>query len=193
MVYTVIDIETTGLSKYADKVTEIAAAKVKDGEVVKEFQTLVNPEVRIPSFITKLTGIDNKMVKDAPTIDKAIPDFVKFLGEDIFVAHNATFDHGFLNVNAQYHMEHIIVNDRLCTRKLANRILPDLSSKKLGALCDHFNIVNSQAHRAMGDVQATVCVLNNMLNILKNKGIEHPEKVLEFERSSLSDVSKILN
>jgi len=76
--YTVIDIETTGLSKGYHQITEIAAAKIRSGEIVDSYQTLINPKVSIPHFITGLTGITNEMVKDSPTIDKVLPTFVDF-------------------------------------------------------------------------------------------------------------------
>lgn len=182
--YTVIDIETTGLSKRYHQITEIAAAKINQGKIVKTYQTLVNPQVRIPHFITKLTGIDNQMVKDAPTISEALPKFVYFLQEDVFVAHNASFDFGFIDHNLRLHQGKNLLNQKLCTRKLANRLLPHLSRKRLQDLCTHFNINNQQAHRAMGDVQATAMVFNNMLNILHEKGISEVKEVLRFERSA---------
>jgi DNA polymerase III subunit alpha, Gram-positive type len=182
MTYVIVDIETTGLSKHYHKITEIAAVQINNGEIIKEFQTLINPKVEIPRFITKLTGIDNEMVKDAPTIREIIPAFRKFLGNNIFVAHNATFDHGFIDYNSVYYYNQRIKNKVLCTKKLANRLVYDLPSKKLGALCEHFGIVNKQAHRAMADVYATVAVLNNFLDILKNKGIEKTEDILKFEK-----------
>jgi DNA polymerase III epsilon subunit family exonuclease len=183
MVFTVIDIETTGLSKTHDNMTEIAAAKVSNGKIVKEFHSMINPECKIPSFITKLTGIDNELVKDAPVIKDVIPGFLKFLGNDVFVAHNATFDFGFINHNAESYHNTTLLNDTLCTRKLANRLVPDLYSKKLGVLCEHFNIVNSNAHRAMSDVHATVNLLNNFLLILKEKNIHKIEEILKYEKS----------
>ena len=150
--FTIIDIETTGLSKYTDKITEIAAAKYSNGKLVNSFQTLVNPQVEIPRFITKLTGIDNELVKNAPTIDQALPKFIDFLGDDVFVAHNATFDFGFLEHNLKIHHNKCIHNHTLCTRKLANRLLPELPRKRLQDLCERFEVTNSQAHRALGDV-----------------------------------------
>ncbi|MEA2037193.1 MAG: 3'-5' exonuclease, partial [Nanoarchaeota archaeon] len=139
MVFTVIDIETTGLSKNYHKITEIAAARIRKGKLVKSYQTLINPKVRIPSFITRLTGIDNELVKDAPTIKEALPSFIKFLGNDIFVAHNATFDYGFLEHNLKTYRNYTLDNKRLCTRKLANRLFPDLPRKRLGDICEHLN------------------------------------------------------
>ena len=179
--FTVIDIETTGLSKHRHKITEIAAAKVENHKIVDTFSTLVNPEVRIPSFITRLTGIDNEMTDRAPTIGKVLPAFKDFLGKDVFVAHNATFDFGFLE--HQMHLQHKqeILNPKLCTKKLANRILPDLPRKRLQDLCAHFEVENQAAHRAMGDVQATVQVFNGMCNILHEKGIQGHD-IVKFER-----------
>lgn len=180
MAYVIVDIETTGLSRHFNKITEIAAARIVDGEIKREFQTLVNPRERIPRFITNLTGIDNELVKHAPTIQGVMPAFVKFLGSHVFVAHNATLDFGFLSHNARHRME----NDRLCTRKLANRLLPDLHSKRLGVVCEHLKVKNIQAHRAMGDVHATVDVFNTFLRMLEDRGIEETRDILKFERSS---------
>ena len=183
MVFTVIDIETTCLSKSRHQITEIAAARVRNGKITDRFQTLVNPQVRIPSFITKLTGIDNEMVKDAPVIKQALPEFMKFIRDDVFVAHNATFDYGFLNQNMLTHYNQELMNKTLCTRKLANRIYYDLPSKRLDALCSHLNINNEQAHRAMSDVEATVEVFKHMLNNLEERNIVTTKDILKFERA----------
>ncbi len=180
--YTVVDIETTGLSKNYHQITEIAAARVRNGRIVESFESLVNPQVRIPHFITKLTGISDAMVKDAPTISRVMPSFIDFVSEDVFVAHNATFDYGFLEHNARLH-GHKLENERLCTRKLANRLFPELPRKRLGDLCGHLNITNVRAHRAMGDVQATALVFNEMLGILQSRGISEVSSVLKFEKS----------
>ena len=185
MVFTVIDIETTGLSKHYHKITEIAAARVRNGRIVKSYQILINPQVRISSFITGLTGIDNKMVKDSPTIRQALPSFVRFLGKDIFVAHNATFDFGFLERNLKKYHNHQFSNNRLCTRKLANRLFQELPRKRLVDVCEFLNIKNLQAHRALGDVKATVKVFTNMLDLLKDKGISNAEDIIRFEKSRI--------
>ncbi len=185
MVFTVIDIETTGLSKYQHKITEIAAARMRNGKIIERYQTLINPQERIPSFITRMTGITNEMVKDAPTIKQELPNFIEFLNDDVFVAHNATFDFGFFDHNMQSLYKRALLNQSLCTRKLANRLYPELQSKKLGAICEHLNIVNSQAHRAMGDVVATTEVFRLMLDKLNSKGINRTEDILKFERSPI--------
>ncbi|MFQ5474972.1 MAG: PolC-type DNA polymerase III [Candidatus Nanoarchaeia archaeon] len=181
--YVVLDIETTGLSRYRHKITEIAAVKYGKGKEVGSFQKLVNPECHIPSFITKLTGIDDDMVKDADTIDEVLPEFLDFLGDSTIVAHNASFDFGFLNVNAQTHLDTHLCNNRLCTRKLANRLLPDLPRKRLGDVCEHFDIQNEQAHRAMGDTRATALVFSSFLEMLREFDISTHDDIIRFEKS----------
>ena len=183
MVFTVVDIETTGLSKHYHQITEIAAARLRNGKITKTFQSLVNPETKIPDFITRLTGIDNEMVKGAPVIKDVMPKFQNFLGENVLVAHCATFDYGFLDTKLRKHYDIGLDNDRLCTRKLANRIIPDLKRKRLTDLCQYFNIKNTQAHRAMSDVNATAEVFTNMLDLLKDKGITEVKDILKFEKS----------
>ena len=181
MDYTVLDLETTGLSKYHDKIIEIAAVRYKDGKKYAEFHTFVNPNRRIPSFITSLTGINNQMVEDAPTINKVLPELKQFLENSTLVAHNATFDHGFLSHNFEKYLDHSLTNCKLCTRKLANRLLPDLPSKRLSSLCNYFNIVNEQEHRAMGDTMATTTLFSNFLELLEKNNFKTMEDVVKFE------------
>lgn len=179
--YVVVDLETTGLSKYKHKITEIAAQKIINGKVIDEFQTLINPEIHIPSFITRLTGIDDELVKDSPTVDKVMPEFINFVGGATIVAHNASFDMGFLTHNAMV-LGLKLENNSVCTRRLANRILPDLSSKKLSCLCNHFGFVNEQAHRAMADVKVTSLVFHEFQKMLENKSITKHDELLKFQK-----------
>ena len=184
MVYVITDIETTGLSKYYDKITEIAAIKIdENGIILDSFQTLINPEVRIPRKIIKLTGITNDLVKDAPLSKPAMENFINFLEDNILVAHNAKFDFGFLEHYAYYHHDIKLKNKQLCTLKLTNRLLPHLPNKKLATLCRHYNIINNQAHRAMSDVKATLQVFNRFLIKLKEKDITTPEEILQYQKS----------
>ncbi len=183
--YIIVDIETTGLSKDRHHITEIAAVQFDGKTILKTFQTLINPQTSIPSFITHLTGITNDMVQDAPTIDQALPDFFDFIQDHILVAHNATFDYWFLNHNSIIHLNSRIENNILCTRKLANRLVSELPSKRLECLCQHFNITNESAHRAMGDVMATVKVFEQFLRLLKKKWIEDKSEILQFQNFAL--------
>ena len=181
----IVDIETTGLSKYKHNITEIAAVRVKNNRIVGEFQMLVNPLKPIPKFITRLTGITDDMVKDAQPIEKVLPVFLKFLGSNVLVAHNATFDYGFISHNAETHLDLLVENERLCTRKLANRLLPDLGSKKLSNLCEHFGIVNITAHRAMSDVKATHELFSKFISLMGLRGLKDKKSVIKFERSPI--------
>ena len=190
LLFTVVDIETTGLSPSHNAITEIAAARVRDGCIVREFESFVNPGVHIPGFITRLTGISDDMVVDAPSIDEVLPAFHKFLGSDIFVAHNASFDHRFLNHNFQKFFRGSLSNDTLCTKLLANRLIPDLYSKRLGVVCDYLNIQNSGAHRALGDVRATVGVLNHFCGELKKRALSTSD-MLRFQRLPIHKCSSI--
>lgn len=183
--YVVLDIETTGLSRHSHRITEIAALRVENFQVVNKFETLVNPQIPIPTFITSLTGITDLMVKDAPIIQEIMPKFMKFVREAPFVAHCATFDHGFLKHNAQIHLDQELTNPKICTMKLSRRLMPELRSYKLSRLCEHFDITNDAEHRAMGDVKATYEIFNELLNIMKKQGIESREQVLAFQDSKI--------
>ena len=183
--FVVVDIETTGLSYRLHKITEIAAVRIKNHKVIDEFQSLINPRCHIPSFITNLTGISDEMVKYSPTIDKIISHFNDFLGNDVFIAHNATFDFNFLEHNSLKHTRQGLNNQVLCTKRLANRLLPELPSKRLGLICEHLNIENKQAHRAMSDVLATVDVFNHFHKLMKKKDITDIDAMLKFQSSKI--------
>ncbi len=183
--FTVLDIETTGLSKYMHKITEIAAVKIKGKKIIGRYQTLVNPEEPIPGFITRLTGINDEMVKDAPKIQSVLPEFLDFLGSSTIIAHNATFDYGFINYNMEKHLDLSLENDKICTRRLANRLLPDLPSKRLKHLCETFEIENVQAHRAMSDVNATLEVFKKFCLLLELADIKSKEDIMKFQSNKI--------
>lgn len=183
--YIVLDIETTGLSKHQNRITEIAAIKIENKKLVQDFKTLVNPEVKIPSFITSLTGITNAMVKDSPVIEEVIPNFIKFLGNIPLVGHCVSFDYGFLNYNSQKHLDLELINKKICTRKLARRLVTNLPSYKLSSLCSHFNINNQLAHRAMADVEVTHKIFKELSSLMEKQGIEKIEQVLDFQDSKI--------
>ena len=183
--YVVVDIETTGLSRDTHKITEIAAHKLKGARFIDTYTTLVNPECRIPRFITRLTGIDDRMVKDAPIIKKVIPDFREFLGNNTFVAHNAWFDYGFLDVAFRKNAHTFLTNDVICTCRLARKLLPDLPRKNLPTICEHFNLENTRAHRASEDALVTSKIFTNFLNILSDNGIKEYKDLLLFQSGKL--------
>lgn len=179
-VHIVLDIETTGLSRYTNKITEIAAIKLDDKKIIDKFHTLINPEQKIPKFITKLTGINNEMVKDSPKIKEVLPALKEFLGEHILVAHNAGFDVCFLNHNFKEHINHSLNNDVICTLRLSNRLPLEVENRKLGTLCNYFKIINNAEHRAMGDTEATVKLFKEFQTILKKQEIHTVEDVCKF-------------
>jgi DNA polymerase-3 subunit epsilon len=132
-------------------------------QILEEFHTLINPERHIPSGIERLTGITNEMVADAPTIYEVMPDFRNFLAEEVIVGHNVSFDFRFLNWYHYKCFEKYLQNETICTMKLSRQYLSHLPNKKLSTVCEHFGIVNEQAHRARSDTLATLKVFQKYL------------------------------
>ncbi|HEX9208773.1 MAG TPA: 3'-5' exonuclease [Steroidobacteraceae bacterium] len=160
----VLDFETTGLSpRGGDRITEVAALRVRNGQVIDRYVTLVNAGVHIPAFITGLTGITNAMVASAPPARRVIRELVEFLADDILVAHNAGFDRGFLVAEC----DRAGLSNRdyrtLCTMRLARRLAPGLGSYKLSAVAEHLGVTCSgRAHRAEADAQVAADVLHKI-------------------------------
>jgi DNA polymerase-3 subunit epsilon len=180
--FVVVDVETTGMNAVDDRITEIAMMKVQGGTLVDEFSTLVNPLFTIPAFITSMTGIDNVMVQNAPTAREVVPFIAEFLGNSIFVAHNASFDWGFVTQTARRERGIELRNPTLCTVKLSSRILPNLPSKSLGPVAAHLNIKIPERHRASGDAYATALVLVKYLSYLQKKeGLKTTDELLKYQ------------
>jgi DNA polymerase-3 subunit epsilon len=156
-----LDFETTGLSPVmGDRITEVAALRIVGGEVVERYVSLVNCGVRIPSFITGLTGITQTMVDNAPPADEVVPALLDFIGTDALSAHNASFDDKFLRAEA----ERLALAPRhaalVCSLKLSRRVFPTLGSYKLGQLSGALGIrFRSAAHRAEADAEVAAQVL----------------------------------
>lgn len=151
--YTVIDLETTGLNPKLDKIIEIGGVKVREGNVVEEFNTFVNPGRKLSERIIDLTGITDEEVEKAPYIEEILPEFLTFIGEDILLGHNLIFDYSFVKkavVNQKLTFEKMGID----TLRIARRFLTDLESRNLGFLCNHYGISLS-AHRACNDARAT--------------------------------------
>lgn len=163
-----VDIETTGLES-SDAITEIAAVKYRGGQVVSEFASLVNPERRIPAFITRLTGIDNQLVADAPPLSVVLPDFLRFadFSSSIFLAHNVAFDTGFLMRGCEQlglEWPHPATVD---TVSFARAVLPRprVHNHRLGTLANHFGIANPQAHRALADAYTCLYLFEELVKL----------------------------
>jgi DNA polymerase III subunit epsilon len=162
--YSIIDIETTGGSPKTEKITEIAIL-IHDGvNVINEFCTLVNPEKKIPGFITGITGISDEMVANAPKFYEIARKVVEITENKIFVAHNAAFDYGFI-FEEYRNLGYAFERNRLCTVKLSRKLIPGLRSYSLGKLCSDLNIPISNRHRARGDALATVKLFEILLAV----------------------------
>ncbi|MFN8258833.1 MAG: exonuclease domain-containing protein [Bacteroidales bacterium] len=160
--YCIIDIETTGLSPDTEKITEIAIYVHDGNRVVDEFTSLLNPERPIPYFITRMTGITNEMVENAPRFYEIARKIIELTENRIFVAHNVEFDYGF--VKSEFaSLGYEFKRNRLCTVKLSKKIFPGLPSYSLGKITGHFGISISDRHRAAGDAFATVKLFEHLL------------------------------
>ena len=170
--FVVFDIETTGLSATKNKITEIGAVKVENGKITDRWSSFINPLTPIPAEIVKLTGITDDMVKDAPTIDKALPEFLAFSDNSVLVAHNASFDTGFIKAACQEnHLDFKFTY--LDTLSLARALYPALQNHKLDTLCKHLNVKLNGHHRAVNDAEATAEAMIKMFADVKEQGIEN--------------------
>ncbi|HXG38875.1 MAG TPA: exonuclease domain-containing protein [Bacteroidota bacterium] len=180
--FVVVDVETTGLSPTEDRLTEISMMKVRNGTLVDEFTTLINPLIPIPSYITELTGIDNLMVQDAPPAREIVPRIAEFLHNGVFTAHNAPFDWGFVYHTAFRERGIELLNPQLCTARLSRKILPHLPSKSLGPVAKFMDIDIPARHRASGDAYATAMLLIKYLSYLEKRyAIKTLGELLRFQ------------
>lgn len=170
--YVVVDLETTGLQPSRDRILEIGAVKVRDGQVTDTFCTFVDPKIEIPCNIQVLTGITQEMVDGAGPADQAFREFLDFCQEMDLMGHNLIFDYSFLKHQAVN--QNIVFERRgIDTLKIARSILPELDSKSLTSLCSYFQIDREHAHRAFHDALAT----HQVYEKLKEKASEDQEKL----------------
>ena len=174
--YTVIDLEMTGLSAKNDKIIEIGAARVRGGEIVDTISTLVNPKQHIPQRVQELTGITDSDVENAADMDEAVDNLLDFIGDDIILGQNVTFDYSFLK---QWAVNHNMPLERnaVDTLKLARKFLPKEQKKDLESLCTYFGIGRERAHRALDDAMATGIVLERLK---QEYGTVQPEAFLPY-------------
>lgn len=185
--YTVIDIETTGLNPKQDRIIEIAAIRVRSGEVAGEFSALLNPGRGLSQRIVDLTGISQEDVTDAPDISQVMPEFIRFIGEDILVGHQIMFDYAFLKRAAQY-LKLAFEKKGIDTLKLARKLLPELESKSLGYLSEYFHIPH-KPHRAMGDAMATKILYERLSEIPLFEQQAQP-KILNYKIKKETPITK---
>ena len=170
--FCVLDLETTGGSAESDRITEIGAAKYLGGECIGTFQTLVNPGVPIPPFITILTGISEAMVLPAPRIEAVLPSLVNFIGDAVLVAHNARFDVGFLDAALLRADRDPLANRVLDTVPLARRLVRDeVPDCKLATLASRLRLAHQPSHRALDDALATADLLHFLIERATGFGV----------------------
>ena len=169
--YVVVDVETTGSCAWrSDRVTEIAIVHVRGGRVVDQFESLVNPERSIPPVVSALTNITWDMVRHAPRFGELCDRIVPMLSGKVFVAHNAEFDWRFVTAEVSRATGQRLDGERLCTVRLARRLLPQLRSRGLDSLAHYYGITIEGRHRAGGDARATATVLLRLLRELSDHG-----------------------
>lgn len=178
--FTIVDIETTGGSHERDKITEICIL-VHDGLTVTEkFTTLINPERHIPEYISRMTGITNQMVENAPKFYEVAKKIVEMTEGHIFVAHNVNFDYNFIRQEFRS-LGYDWKRDKLCTVRLSRKLLPRRVSYSLGRLCESLGITIEARHRAAGDAEATA----QLFDILLARKSEHPS----YRRQDLTELN----
>lgn len=172
----VFDIETTGFGPVNDQIIEIGAVKVVNGQIVDKYSTFINPDIPIPYHITQLTSITDDMVMDSPKIDVILPEFLEFCGDAVLVAHNASFDVGFINKKAEFlgiETDFTVVD----TVGIARLLLPHLSRFKLNVVAKELGISLENHHRAVDDAGATAEIFVKFIEMLEEKGVTTLEEL----------------
>ena len=164
--FVVFDIETTGLSATYNKITEIGAVIMKNGEILDKFNSFVNPGVPIPEKIVRLTGITDDMVADAPDISEVLPKFFEFCGKRMLVAHNATFDIGFIRFNAEA-CGLPFENPYLDTVAMSHYVNPNAKNHKLDTLAELYRLGDFNHHRASDDAEMLALIFDKMSSLSK--------------------------
>ncbi|PLR97242.1 PolC-type DNA polymerase III [Bacillus sp. T33-2] len=175
--YVVFDVETTGLSAVYDTIIELAAVKMRGGEIIDRFESFANPHHRLSATTINLTGITDDMVENAPEVAEVLQKFHKWTGDDVLVAHNASFDMGFLNVGYKQIGFGKAKNPVIDTLELGRFLYPDMKNHRLNTLAKKFDIELTQHHRAIYDAEATGYLLAKMLKDAGEKGIEYHDQL----------------
>ncbi|WP_419392468.1 PolC-type DNA polymerase III [Cytobacillus praedii] len=174
--YVVFDVETTGLSAVYDTIIELAAVKIHDGEIIDRFESFANPHHPLSATTINLTGITDDLVENAPEIEDVLKDFHEWTGDAILVAHNASFDMGFLNVGYKKINLGKAANPVIDTLELARFLYSEMKNHRLNTLAKKFDIELTQHHRAIYDAEATGYLLLKMLKDATEKGIEYHDQ-----------------
>lgn len=176
------DIETTGGNPEKNGMTEIFALRYHKGQIVDTFYTMVNPGISIPPIVRRMTGITNRMVKDAPRVDEIMQNFVDFIGDDVLVSHNTIGDMKFLRYFSRKVTGQMITNYYLCTHLLVEKLVSHAPDKSLKGLAQFFSLLSDrQLHRAEADAYLTLELFKVLLDKLQEKGIDRIIDAIRFQ------------
>jgi len=170
----VLDFETTGLSpESGDRITEVAAIRIRKDRIVDQFESLVNCGCRLNSFIIRLTGITQQMVDTAPPPSKVVRELVHFLGGDSVIAHNATFDERFFRSECAHAQVQASAEPFICSMLMARRVFPQLSSYRLAEVAGSLGLSHvGRAHRAAADARLTADLLLKMTGVMRTRSAQ---------------------
>jgi len=179
--YVVVDLETTGGRAAAGTIIEIGAYRMEGRRIADSFQSLVRPRMPIPRFVTGLTSITNEMVLEAPPIEEVLPAFRDFLSDAVMVAHNAQFDHSFLDFEFRRLFGIGLMNPVLCTIRIARRLLPSVKRRRLDFLAEHFGLSTEGRHRGLGDARMAAELLAIFIEIASKMGLNRLDRLLDWQ------------
>ncbi len=167
--FSVIDFETTGTSPPASRAIEIGIVRVENFKIVDTFQSFFNPGIDIPPFISRLTGIENEDLLNAPKFEDIVNEIKEFIDETVLVGHNLQFDFAFLS--SEFKLANTVLPNlaQICTLKLSRHLFPQLKSKSLGSMAKHLRLRHKNVHRALGDATVTAKILIKLITILKEE------------------------
>jgi len=185
--FVITDLETTGSIKGKDRIIEIAAMKVKNGQVIDQFESLVDPQKKISWQIAKLTKIDNQTVENQPFIEEVMPKYTQFAENGIFVAHNSMFDYSFIMSELErLKMKVFKPQIDICTFRLARKLLPDVRARGINGLSIYFDYQMENRHRAMPDVMATKFFLDRFIQQMAEMNITTLYQMIELQRERMT-------
>jgi len=188
--FVVLDVEAVTVRSLPARIIELGAYRLRGGEIVGEFETLINPEVPLPRFISSLTGISDDMLKHAPLFSAIVRSWLDFAGDAVLVAHNSDFDLRLLNREiGRCFRGYCMRNAELCTVDLARRLVRNSDGHNLDALADHFGFEISRRHRAAGDAFATARLFIQLLDQLEAHGVRTLAEARDFRAGAAAQSS----